>query len=76
MLLLNFPGVVKRASGWYVMITLQWDVSLPQPKPNAEALGVDLGLISFIATSNGLCINRPRFFVDRQRQRRIAATKS
>ena len=63
--------VVKRASGWYVMITLQWDVSVPQVTPLAEALGVDVGLLSFIATSNGLCINRPRFFVDLQRQLRL-----
>lgn len=36
-----------------------------------KALGVDVGLISFIATSNGLCISRPRFFVDVQRQLRL-----
>lgn len=63
--------VVKRASGWYVMITLQWDVSVPKVTPLAEALGVDVGLISFIATSNGLCISRPRFFVDLQRKLRL-----
>ena len=56
--------VVKRVSGWYVMLTIQWDVSVPPPKPHGEAVGIDVGLTNFVATSNGLLIKRPRFFVD------------
>ncbi|MDJ0617322.1 MAG: transposase [Calothrix sp. MO_192.B10] len=56
--------IVKRISGWYAMITLQWDVSVPQPTPHGKALGVDVGLTSMVATSNGLLVKRPRFFVD------------
>jgi len=58
--------VVKRSSGWYVMLTLQWNVSVPQPMPYGEALGVDVGLMSFVAASNGYCVKRPKFFVDLQ----------
>ncbi|MCU0544783.1 MAG: transposase [Oscillatoriaceae cyanobacterium Prado104] len=63
--------VVKRASGWYVMITLQWSVSVPQPMPYGEALGIDVGLMSFVATSNGQCVKRPKFFVDLQRKLKL-----
>ncbi|MBW4499041.1 MAG: transposase [Scytonema hyalinum WJT4-NPBG1] len=63
--------IVKRASGWYVMLTLQWDVSVPSPMPHGDALGVDVGLTSFIATSNGLCVKRPKFFVDLQRKLKL-----
>jgi putative transposase len=49
-----------------VLLTLQWDISVPQPTPQGEALGIDVGLTSFIATSNGLIFKRPRFFVDAQ----------
>lgn len=63
--------VVKRASGWYVMITLQWNVSVPQPMPYGEALGIDVGLMSFVATSNGYCVKRPKFFVALQRQLKL-----
>ncbi len=28
--------VVKRASGWYVMLTLQWDIDVPQPMPHVK----------------------------------------
>lgn len=63
--------IVKRASGWYVMLTLQWDVSVPQHLPHGEAVGIDVGLLSFLATSNGLTLPRPRFFVDLQRKLRL-----
>ena len=63
--------VVKRVSGWYVMLTIGWGVSLPQPMPHGEAVGIDVGLTNFIATSNGLLVKRPRFFVDSQRQLKL-----
>ncbi|MBD2303644.1 RNA-guided endonuclease TnpB family protein [Nostoc sp. FACHB-190] len=56
--------IVKRASGWYVLLIVQWDVDVPQPTPQGKALGIDVGLTSFIATSNGLTVKRPRFFID------------
>jgi putative transposase len=81
--------IVKRASGWYVMLTLEWDVSVPSPMPHGvrpkrlplgDALGVDVGLTSFVATSNGLTVKRPKFFVDLQRklkllQKRVSSKK-
>jgi putative transposase len=63
--------VVKRASGWYVMLTVQWDANLPQPMPHGEAVGIDVGLTSFVATSNGLLIKRPRFFVTCERKLKL-----
>lgn len=60
--------VVKRISGWYVMLTVQWNVSTPQPMPHGEAVGIDVGLTSFIATFNSLVVKRPRFFVDAVRE--------
>jgi putative transposase len=60
--------VVKRASGWYVMLTLQADVDVPSIAPNGQPVGIDLGLKSFLATSTGEQIARPRFFVDLQRK--------
>ncbi|HEY9804451.1 MAG TPA: transposase, partial [Leptolyngbyaceae cyanobacterium] len=63
--------VVKRVSGWYVMLTVQWDVSVPQSLPQGEGVGIDVGLTSFIATSHGLSVKRPRFFVDAQRKLKL-----
>ncbi|MEH2105916.1 RNA-guided endonuclease InsQ/TnpB family protein [Nostoc sp.] len=63
--------IIKRASGWYVLLIVQWDVSVPQPIPHGEAVGIDVGLTSFIATSNGLTVKRPRFFVDAERKLKL-----
>ncbi|MEA5597196.1 transposase [Rivularia sp. UHCC 0363] len=63
--------VVKRISGWYVMLTVQWDVDLPQPMPHGEGIGIDVGLTSMVATSSGALIKRPRFFVDCERKLKL-----
>lgn len=58
--------VVRRASGYYAMLTLQCDVEVPQASPSGHGVGIDLGLEHFLATSDGELIDRPRFFVDGQ----------
>ncbi len=63
--------VVKRVSGWYVMLTVQWDVTPPQPMPHGEGIGIDIGLKSMVATSSGLLIKRPRFFIDAERKLKL-----
>ncbi|MEH1902789.1 MAG: transposase [Nostoc sp.] len=63
--------VVHRASGWYVMLTLQANIDVPSVAPHGQAIGIDLGLKSFLATSQGEEIGRPQFFVDLQRQLKL-----
>jgi putative transposase len=60
--------VVKRASGFFAMLTLQSAVEVPQAMPSGHAVGIDLGLQHFLATSEGELIARPRFFVNGQRK--------
>ncbi len=63
--------VVRRVSGWYAMLTLQWEVSIPDVIPHGNPVGSDVGLTNFIATSNGLLIERPRFFIDAERKLKL-----
>ncbi|NJK61837.1 MAG: transposase [Synechococcaceae cyanobacterium SM2_3_1] len=63
--------VVKRASGWYVMLTLQAEVEVPQAQPHGRALGIDVGLESYLATSDGKLVKAPKFFVNLQRKLRL-----
>jgi putative transposase len=63
--------VVRRVSGWYVMLTLQWDVSVPDLMPHGEGIGIDIGLTNFIATSNGLLVKRQKFFIDAERKLKL-----
>ncbi|KKD37687.1 MAG: transposase [Limnoraphis robusta] len=53
--------IVRRASGYFVMLSLQSDVSVPNVPFHGHPLGIDLGLEKFLATSDGELINRPRF---------------
>ncbi|MBW4577860.1 MAG: transposase [Aphanothece sp. CMT-3BRIN-NPC111] len=58
--------IVKKASGFYAQLSLFWTVDMPAVAPSGNAIGVDVGLTSFVATSDGLCVKRPKFFVDLQ----------
>ena len=63
--------VVKRASGWYVMLSLLCEVAVPDVSPHGHSLGLDVGLDAFVATSDGELIDRPRFFVDAQHKLKL-----
>ena len=54
--------IVKRASGFYAMLSLQQDISIPEPRPQGNAIGVDVGIKHFLATSAVELIPNPRFF--------------
>ena len=60
--LLKQIRVVKRASGYFVQLIYQLAVNLPDVPRHGHPLGVDIGLDSYLATSDGQLIKRPRFF--------------
>ncbi|MGK7947282.1 MAG: RNA-guided endonuclease InsQ/TnpB family protein [Xenococcaceae cyanobacterium] len=53
--------IVRKASGYFVMLSLQLDVNVPSPLPHGHPKGLDLGFDKFVATSDGEEIKRPRF---------------
>ena len=53
--------IVRKASGYFVMLSLQLEVDIPNPLPHGHPRGLDLGYDKFVATSDGLEIKRPRF---------------
>lgn len=60
--------VVRKHSGWYVTLCIQADVSIPEVAPHGRSLGIDVGLEYFLSTSDGLQVERPRFFGKLQRK--------
>lgn len=54
--------VVRRATGYFVMLSLQLDVNVPDARFQGHPMGIDIGLSSFLATSEGELIARPKFF--------------
>lgn len=69
--------IVKKAMGWFVVIALYSDIEIPDPSPHGHAIGVDVGLLSYLATSDGLVEPGRKFFKTEQSrlkvlQRRLA----
>ncbi len=63
--------VVKKAVGWFAVIAIQSDIELPSPVPHGHAIGVDVGLLSYIATSDGYTEPRPKFFKTAYRRLKV-----
>jgi putative transposase len=54
--------VIRKASGYFVQLSLQLEVNVPDPPFHGHPVGLDIGLESFLATSDGQLIPRPKFF--------------
>lgn len=53
--------VIRRASGWYAQVVLDDGRTPPEAKPANTAIGIDVGLATFAALSDGTMIPNPRF---------------
>jgi len=53
--------IIKKASGYYANLMIELDVDVVQPTPHGHAVGIDAGIQSMIATSDGLVLPRPSF---------------
>jgi putative transposase len=72
--------ILRKADRWYASISLQCDVSVPDPIPHGHPIGVDVGLEKFLATSDGVLVKQPLFFKSLQGklkllQRRLSRKK-
>jgi putative transposase len=56
--------VLSKARGtqWYVVITIESDVSVPKVPVHGRAIGIDLGLERFVTISDNSSVERPKFF--------------
>ena len=63
--------IVKKASGYYVVICFQSQEQIPDFTPGKISLGLDVGIESFVATSLGELIKCPRFLLKAQRKLKL-----
>jgi putative transposase len=63
--------ILRKADKWYASISLQCDVSVPDPTPHGHPLGVDVGLEKFLATSDGVSVQPPKFFKQLQSRLKV-----
>ncbi len=63
--------VVKKAVGWFAVMSIESDIELPHPVPHGHAIGVDVGLLSYVATSDAYTETRPLFFKTAYRRLKV-----
>ena len=63
--------VVKKAIGWFAVVAIESNFEPPSPIPHGHAIGVDVGLLSYIATSDGYTEKRPKFFKTAYRRLKV-----
>ncbi|ERN42478.1 transposase [Rubidibacter lacunae KORDI 51-2] len=63
--------IVRKASGYFVMLSLQADVDIPVVAPHGHPVGIDVGLEYFLSTSDGEQVKRPRFFNNLHRKLKL-----
>ncbi|MGB5632135.1 MAG: transposase [Waterburya sp.] len=54
--------VLKKASCWYAVVAIGSDIEIPDPVPHGHCIGVDVGLLSYCATSDGFVEPGRKFF--------------
>ncbi len=65
--------VLSKARGtqWYVVVTIQSDVTVPDAPLHGRVIGIDLGLERFVTVSDGSFIERPKFFKSGHRKLKL-----
>lgn len=58
--------IVKKATGYYLMIAFQSQESCPDAPVGKLSLGIDAGIESFVATDRGELIKAPKFLLQAQ----------
>ncbi len=67
--------VIKRSLGnWYVTLMVEFDAPGPLPQ-TGEVVGIDMGLKSLLALSDGTLIDNPRWLRSRQKRLRVLNRK-
>ncbi|MDJ0555744.1 MAG: transposase [Microcoleaceae cyanobacterium MO_207.B10] len=63
--------IVKKASGYYLMITLASSELVPDNPVGKVSIGLDAGIESFVATSTGQLIKSPKFLLSQLRELKL-----
>ncbi len=64
--------VIKKAKGWFAVISIQSDITLPEIEaPFGHPLGLDVGLNSYLATSDSYAEKGRKFFKSEHRKLKL-----
>lgn len=62
---------LARGTQWYVVVSIQSDVSVPDVPFHGRAIGIDLGLERFATVSDGSFFERPKFLKSQHRKLKL-----
>ncbi|MGB3514514.1 MAG: transposase [Microcoleaceae cyanobacterium] len=65
--------ILKKATGYYLMVIFQSSELVPDNLAGKKSLGVDAGIESFVATSTGKLIKSPKFLLSQLRELKLAS---
>ena len=70
--------IVSRVRGtiWYAVVTIQCDVKVPDPLPFGRGIGADIGLESYLVTSDNFRVETARFFRELQSRLKVLQRKA
>ena len=70
--------IVSRVRGtvWYAVVTISCDVKVPDPLPFGRGVGADIGLESYLVTSDNFRVEPARFFRDLQSRLKVLQRKA
>ncbi len=63
--------IVKKAMGWFAIVSISSDIEMPQPLPHGHFIGVDVGLLNYLATSDGFVEPGRKFFKTEHRRLKV-----
>ncbi len=64
--------IIKKAKGWFAVISIQSDLTWPEiESPFGHFLGLDVGLSSYLATSDNYVEKRRKFFKSEHRKLKL-----
>lgn len=68
--------IVRRGRSWFARVLVSVSEPPPPPRLSHRAVGIDVGLSSFIATSDGLMVVNPKNYCRLQGRMRVASRRA
>ncbi|MDJ0595448.1 MAG: transposase [Pleurocapsa sp. MO_226.B13] len=63
--------VLRKAKGWFAVVAIQSDIQIPEPTPHGHCIGVDVGLLSYLCTSDNYVERPNKFFKQSYRRLKV-----
>lgn len=63
--------ILKKARKWFAIVAIESDIEIPDTIPHGHPIGIDVGLLSYCATSDGYTERQQKFFKTSYRRLKV-----